>query len=356
VLHVVPQDLARGAQVHARELRRRLDGRGARHRLTLLFGVERSVTQADCSLGAPSGLGRRAGFSPSAFLRLVAHVLRERPDVVVAHGGESMKYVGLLPTRAAKIYHRIGGPPGESRRGSKTLYSLLGRRFDRLVGVGTEITEHAGRQLQVPPERTVVIHNGRDPEEFRPSDRSCDGPVRALFVGHLVEGKRPTVFPALVRSMPPGTVTGSIVGDGPLAGELRRSYPEVSLLGRRSDVADVMRRHDVLIFTSQPPEGLPGVLVEAALCGLPILATAVPGADEVVEHGVTGYLVPPSEPGELATYLQELVDNPGRRHQMGEAARARAVERFSIHLCVDRWDHLIHQVRFGEHRGAGPCG
>jgi glycosyltransferase involved in cell wall biosynthesis len=341
VLHVVPEDLARGAQVHARELRRLLDGPGVRHRLVLLFGQERSVTGADVVLGAPSNLGRRVGFSASAYLRLLRCVRASRPVVVVAHGGESLKYAGLVPGRHRIVYHRIGSPPPRTRALSRLAYRALARRVDRLVGVGRDITEHARRELQVPSARTSVIHNGRDPEAFRPGPPRPDGQARLLFVGHLGASKRPDAFAELARALEGRNVTATVVGDGPLLGELRARYPEVSFLGRRPDVADIMRWHDILVFPGEGPEGLPGVLIEAALSGLATVATAVPGSDEVIEHGVTGVIVPVGDDEALVSAVSELVADPERRARMGCAAGRRAEERFSITRCAEAWRDLL---------------
>ena len=77
-------------------------------------------------------------------------------------------------------------------------------------------------------------------------------------------------------------------------------------------------------------EGLPLAILEAMAAGLPVVATAVSGNPEAVEDGVTGLLVPPESATALADALITLLADPERRRAMGEAARARVAERFSI--------------------------
>jgi starch synthase len=72
--------------------------------------------------------------------------------------------------------------------------------------------------------------------------------------------------------------------------------------------------------------------------GLPVVTTRVGGMPEVVEHGVTGLLVPPDEPDALAGAIMELLADPGRARQLGAAGRRRAEERFS-------WDGVTARLR-----------
>ena len=65
---------------------------------------------------------------------------------------------------------------------------------------------------------------------------------------------------------------------------------------------------------------MPGVLIEAALCGLPIVATAVPGATTVIAEGVTGFVVPAEDDEALVEALERLVTDHELRHAMGSAA------------------------------------
>ena len=76
-------------------------------------------------------------------------------------------------------------------------------------------------------------------------------------------------------------------------------------------------------------EGVPTVLLEAAACGRPLVATDIPGCREVVIDGETGFLVPPDDPAALAAALERLATDPALRGRMGAAARALVTRKFT---------------------------
>ena len=130
-----------------------------------------------------------------------------------------------------------------------------------------------------------------------------------------------------------------IVGDGPLAGTLAplAAAQGVELLGSRSDVPELLRRSDVFVFPSRPTgEGMPGVLIEAGLSGLPTVSTPVPGAATVLCDGRTGMIVDDSVAA-MAAAVGELLDDPDRRAAMGAAARSRCESTFTLDLMAQRW-------------------
>ncbi len=169
-----------------------------------------------------------------------------------------------------------------------------------------------------------------------------------IFVGHLTATKRPERFAALVASLRAQgrNVRGLLVGDGPMEQELRRSAsPYVELLGRREDVPELLRSADLFVFCSIPEsEGMPGVLIEAALSGLPIVATEVPGVSDVVIPGVTGFTAPPDDDEALTSAVLRLVDDPLLRQSMGGAARKHAETSFNLEGIADRWRAMLEDV------------
>lgn len=135
-----------------------------------------------------------------------------------------------------------------------------------------------------------------------------------------------------------------MAGDGPLAAVLATEAANagVEMMGARSDVPELLRSSDVFVFTSRSEgEGLPGVLIEAALSGLPIVTTDVPGARDVVDDGVTGYVVPEPPSHDLAKRVAQLVDDRSLRQRMGAAGRARAEERFTLQATSGMWRELL---------------
>jgi glycosyltransferase involved in cell wall biosynthesis len=351
VLHVLPLDLSRGAQIYARQLRDALDERGARHRTLTLFRSPDRVLEPDLALDVPSGRARRLGLDPRAITRLRRVVRRENPAVVVAHGGESLKYAviaGVPPRRLC--YYKIG-VGGLRLGGVKRLLHRLYLMRTRVVGAVSVDAADEVLALGVPPARIHVIVNGRDPGAYDIGRaRTADlGVTRLVFVGHLTASKRPLWFVDLVARLGSEgiAVEGAIAGDGPMLDEVRAAAREncVSVLGRVTDVPELLANADVFVFTSViEGEGMPGVLIEAGLAALPVVATDVPGAREIVDDGGTGLIVSTTEFDDLVRATRRLVSDARLRRTFGNAARQRCVERFSLDASVRQWQALLAEV------------
>lgn len=198
----------------------------------------------------------------------------------------------------------------------------------------------------------VVIRSGIEMERFgypqrpRAAVRAELGiPADAPVVGavtRLSAQKAPLDFVAAAAAVAQARpdVRFVMVGDGPLRAAVEARAAELGIAGRltltglRRDVPELMGAFDIFALSSLW-EGLPRVLPQAMATGLPVVATAVDGSAEAVEHGVTGLLTPPGDPQALAAALLELLADPARAQQMGEAGRARA-EEYSAERMVEQ--------------------
>jgi len=133
-----------------------------------------------------------------------------------------------------------------------------------------------------------------------------------------------------------------MIGDGPLRAELEARRASLALGGivelpgaaEQSEVLRWWQRATVGVLTSDN-EGMPVSLMEAAACGVPVVATRVGGIPEMVVEGETGLLVPPRDANAFASAIEMLLRDEGLRRRMGVAARRRAVEEFSVVRQVD---------------------
>ena len=206
-------------------------------------------------------------------------------------------------------------------------------------------------RLHVPADRLVLLGNGVDLERFRPR-RSTDDIARARLslgvgssavvvgtVGRLVwqKGFR-ELFAAAARlaSSRPEVVfvvvgpEDAAKGDALTPGGPRRGVRRlgnVVFTGHRDDVEDLYAGFDVFVLPSYR-EGFPRSAMEAAACGLPVIATDIRGCREVVDHGVNGLLVPLHDVDALADALSGLAADPALRGTMGARARAKAEAEF----------------------------
>ncbi|MEM8905971.1 MAG: glycosyltransferase, partial [Actinomycetota bacterium] len=219
-------------------------------------------------------------------------------------------------------------------------------RAERVVALWSGAAERLVELHGLEPDRVDVIPNAADAERFTPAPASAaaelrhelgidDGPV-VLTVGALSPEKR---LDAAIDGV--AGVDGArlvVVGDGPLRRELEQraaaAGAEVRFVGARPDLVPWYRAADVLLLTSRT-EGMPGVVIEAGLCGLPVVATDVGGVAEVVEHDRTGAMVG-SDPtqGELSEAIRTALS---RHDGWGAAATIRCRERFSLTTVAAEW-------------------
>jgi glycosyltransferase involved in cell wall biosynthesis len=351
VVHVIPSPRGRGAQRAARVLVDRLNEPGVvRHNLLGLFDGPHEV-ETDLALGHPAGSRPAEGFDPRLALRLRRVLARLQPAAVVAHGGDAMKYAlpAVIGTGCPLIYCVIGtyaGPP-------TLLHEWAWRRIMAhagcVVAVSEEVLAECTGRFRVAPQKAVVIPNGRDPSQFRPRSEAAEtADATLIFVGALTPQKQPDRFVEVVRRLRAEgrPIRAVMVGDGPLAGTLAplAAANGVEFLGPRSDVPELLRRSDLFVFTSLPTgEGMPGVLIEAGLSGLPAISTPVPGAATVLSDGRTGVIVEDSV-ATMTSAIGELLDAPDHRIAMGRSARIRCESEFSLDLMAQRWRAALHPM------------
>ena len=147
----------------------------------------------------------------------------------------------------------------------------------------------------------------------------------------------------------------AMIGDGPLHAELVAKRASLKLeelvempgAAEQNEVARWLQRATVVALTSDN-EGMPVCLMEAASCGVPVVATRVGGIPELVDDAVTGLLSPPGDVDTFASALERILSDDELRERMRGAARRRAVKEFSVAQQVDELMELWAEVLSGE--------
>jgi glycosyltransferase involved in cell wall biosynthesis len=293
-----------------------------------------------------------------AVAALTALLRRHRFAVVHTHTAKAGT-VGRIAARRAdtpRIVHTYHGFPfhefqSPARRGAYiAIERRLGRSTDVALCVGTGIAVEAVRLGLLPPERIRTMGVAVPPgpsacPDTRERARAALGldpdAVVVGAVGRLAYQKAPEDFLEALRVLTPATpgLVGVWIGDGELAPDVRRlaarpGMPPVVLAGDRADVADLLPALDVFALPSRY-EGLPTVIVEAMICGIPVVATAVNAVGDVVVPGETGLLVPPRRPALLAGAIGHLLRYPAEAARMATAARVRLGTRFTMDTLRD---------------------
>lgn len=216
---------------------------------------------------------------------------------------------------------------------------------DRLVASGCERA------------KIVVLHSGIECGKFRYIERRLiEGePARILTIGRLTE-KKGIAFAirAVARIIASGRdVSFTIVGEGPLRDDLQRLCEKlgvsksVQLVGWRThdEVVGLIETAHVLLAPSVTgadgdEEGIPNSVKEAMATGMPVVSTSHGGIPELVEDGVSGYLVAERDVEAMADRLQHVIDHPQTWAAIGQAARARVVAEFDTERLNDELERL----------------
>lgn len=306
---------------------------------------------------------RRGVPDPRGLARLVRLTRAWRPDVLHSH----MVHANLM-ARALRLFVPIPAMVSTIHNiyeGGGVLmaaYRLTNGLVDHMTIVSEAAADRFVRERIVPRPLLSVITNGVDTDQFRnvpagtrESLRRSIGIEREfvwLAVGRFEIAKDyPNMLRgfARVREQHPQAVL-LLVGRGSLQQETEALVAELGLadgvrfLGVRSDVPEVMTAADGYLMSSAW-EGMPMVLLEAAAAGLPIVATAVGGNEEVVLNEESGFLLPPGDSDALAAAMLRLMALPeAHRRSMGARGRERVRTHYGLSRVAQRWEDLYREV------------
>jgi glycosyltransferase involved in cell wall biosynthesis len=343
-----------------------LDRSRFRYEVAYILPMKDALVQPLEELGLPVhclGGTRGGGWA----FRLRSMVREKRIDLVHAH----------LPYAAVGARLGLRLPPTHGRRCALvyTEHNVWGcyhplTRWANLLTLPMSdhvftVSEAVGRSMRSPrwlplrPPAIETLHHGLDWNDFSQTAMTPTArrefwiPLSAPLIGTVANFRREKGHRYLleafgkVREAHPDTRL-LLVGQGPLEGETRRRAADQGLdgsvifAGYRDDALRILPTFDVFVLPSQH-EGLSIALLEAMALGRPIVATRVGGVPEVVEDGVTGFLVPPRDPAALAAAIVTLLESPALRERMGEAARRRATH-FDIRSSVRRVEQVYEEL------------
>ncbi len=342
--------------------------RGGQEQLfSLMSGLDRSSSRV--FLAAPQGapLAQRAAESGIPVFRL-------KPSWEVSLFA-ILRFLKLLQSQSFDVVHfntprpllaggiacRLFRVPGVviSRRVNFPLRSWLSSLkynylADRVFTVSASICETLIRN-GVSSRRVSVIYEGVDLDWFdqQMARLALQRRGRTLVgtVAHLSPEKgHATLLRAIaeLKDRCPEALL-LIVGDGELRAELEATVidlgisDQVKFLGFRSDVEGLLKQFDIFCLPSLS-EGLSSAILAAMAARLPVVATSVGGIPELVQNSVTGKLVKPNQPHELALALETLLKDQALRERMGNAGRQRVDSHFSLQQKLDATERAYEEL------------
>jgi glycosyltransferase involved in cell wall biosynthesis len=361
-LHVLACDELAGTELMVASLVLRSEPSRVRHELAVLSGPGPIVERVRAASRDATALGGRHGLA-GASLRLARLLRARRYDVINAYGFRASMVARLLVWLLARRAVFVCGVRGrhvtdvaDVRSPKARLAAALERFTSSLVDLydansrgGVELLGELG----VAPERVVQIPNGLDLSTWTPAHRGPDDPPTIVCAARFAPVKRhEDLLRALALLRRNGHAFRALLaGEGPTLPAMRSLATELGL----ADIVELPGRVDPeamrgmlgrasIACLSSVWEGMPGAVMEAMACGLPVVATDVSGTREVVADGESGLLVPPCDPPALARALARLLDDPELRARLGTAGRRRMEERFSLEAMLDAKERLYREL------------
>jgi len=312
---------------------------------------------------------------PLAIARLTTHLRRFRPDVVFCLDHADAMWFGwlaaLLATARAVVIasHSTGlvGRNGRVRPSFGTRDRVLMEFTSRVVAVSASHARYLSAVAGLSLERIAVIENGIELGEWpevTPERRRDARAALAIAPGDevvaMVAAMRPEkAHEDLLRAVALLKDAGRrvrvlLAGDGERRAALEHHAEalgvsdQVVFLGIRRDVARLLHASDVVVLPSRAVvETLPLSILEAMASGVPVVATRVGSVPDVIQDGMTGLLIQPESPVELAGAIAYTLEEPDRARDRSRRARAAVVERHDIRRTAAGYEALFEQVATG---------
>ena len=316
--------------------------------------------------------GRLGRGDITGLYQLLSIYAREKPDVVHHFTIKAVVY-GMIAAKLARIPFQINAITGlgylftgDKVRSSLTrrvvvfcLQKLLsGKKCCTVV----QNQDHQEALLNLGISRTeslfLIPGSGVDLEKFVPSFRKKTGNVKILMASRILIDKGVREYVAAARKIlalradvefllagTPDPGNPSAIGIEEI--ETWRDVKGFEYLNYVENMKELLDSIDIAVLPSYR-EGLPRSLLEASACQLPCVASDVPGCNQVIEDGVTGYLVEPKKIDELALAMERLIDDPDLRKWLGLAARERVSRLFSEEMVIEQTLAIYNMAKIAQ--------
>ncbi len=307
--------------------------------------------------------------TPACFLQpihLVIPWLNKSPDyydVIFCHFGDNglkailLKELGVIKGKIVITFHGYDLSLYLKMHG-KDVYTRLLDRADLLQPI-SQYWQQKLVSLGCDKDKIMVHHMGIDCQKFKEIARLAHSKIRLISVARLVEKKGLQYSIRAVAQLIPRypNLEYQIIGDGILKTDLQQLIERlnvsenIKLLGWKTQqqVSNIMNEADILLapsVTSQDGdcEGIPMCLMESMAQSLPVISTYHSGIPELIEDGVSGYLLLEKEINDLADKIEQLIINPELRRKMGQAGRRKIETEYNIELLNNCLAQTLQQL------------
>lgn len=294
-------------------------------------------------------------------LHAIRRWLRDNPvDVVNTHSSTDSWLVALarlgLQKRIPVVRTRHISALIPQNWATRWLYT---KGCDFVVTTGERLREYVIERTQIAAGKTLSVPTGIDAQRFMsgdrdtarrtlglPTDRSMIGIVATIrtWKGHVY------LVEALAK-LKQTNVELLIVGDGPNQANVQRVVDECQLndrvrfVGQQENVVPWLQAMDIFVLPSYANEGVPQSLIQAMMCGVPVISTNVGSITELVADQSTGIIVPAKNADDLAAAIQVLLANSQRREQLAKMGQSTVLSNFSLDIMIRKMETVFVATR-----------
>ncbi len=304
-------------------------------------------------------LNARIKFNPLLLVRFIKELRKFKPQILHSYLFHA-NIAGRVAAWFAKVPHVISGIRVAEKR---SRLPLIIDRFtqwfvDMNICVSQDVAQFSIEQAKLSVKKIMTIPNGVEFDRFAKATAAdlteFNIPPEAktvISVGRLDPQKNPLAIveaaTILIKEHPDWHYL--FVGDGILKDELSKTIQQkglqdhVHLAGQRDDIPALLKAADCFVMTSLW-EGMPNALLEAMASGLPVLTTRVEGAFELIEEGVTGYIIEPDSTDELTSALKLVMIHLGDHTKMGNEAQHAVTKGFTWEFVIQSHTDYYHTL------------
>lgn len=285
--------------------------------------------------------------------KLIRILKRENPDIVHTHlfGAD---FYGRLAAWLAGVdiivstEHNLNISEGRIKKILKKYSAALAKA---IVASSSAIEKYLIKSEGAKADKISVIRYGIEVDKFLNKQRVFVGKEEIIlgFMGRLTEQKGVDLLIGALAKLRNQKIVCRIAGQGELQEELKRRIVEnnssnkVSLLGQVKNSKNFFDELDIFILPSRW-EGLGIVILEAALSGLPVIASNIDGIKEVIENGISGILTEPGDIDALAEKIKNLAGNPEERKRLGLNLQNKVKNEFNLERMVGEYENLYFKL------------
>ncbi|MBN1805936.1 MAG: glycosyltransferase family 4 protein [Sedimentisphaerales bacterium] len=316
----------------------------------------------------PKWLMKILGVTQARLLIFLIEAIRKRPHFV---GGFHIIVNGIMAiaigrlTGARSMYFCVGGP-AEIRDGGihsadnsyfvrmETADKVVEKRLLKIISMSDMIVTMGTDAVDFFRDKGIkadfhVVPGGIDSKRFHPTQKKPT--IDLIWTGRLVGVKRLDILLHAIKHVTKKfpQVKAAIVGNGKLLDEMRSLSTEleinhnINFVRHQNTIEDWLRDSKIFILTSDS-EGLSLSMMEAMMCGLPVVVSEVGDLRDLVDNGVNGYLVPRRSPNLFAERIIELLSNDQKLQEFSRAAHDSAMQ-YETQATIQHWNNIIAGYR-----------